>query len=59
MDKTMPIYLHELHPMKQEVILEECLSDPVLKDAIENGEQIIVGYCIMHPMTDTQVARGE
>jgi hypothetical protein len=59
MDETMPIYLHELHPMKQVAILEECLSDPVLKDAIESEVQIIVGYYIMHPKTDTQVVRGE
>ena len=59
MEKTSPIYLHELQPMRQEAILEECLCDDVLKDAIEKGTYIIVGYALMHPVTDEQANQGE
>ena len=59
MEKTNPIYLHELHPDKQVEIIQDCLEDKVLMDAIESGQYVIVGYYLIHPITDSQQERGE
>ena len=61
MCKPQPIYLQDLKETAQTPFIEEMVlgKDAVLTSAFAQGQEIVVGTYLPHPVTEEQWERGE